>query len=69
MFGESGREDEPILEVDRPRGFAALVRLGLLFDLSRPWVDAPDLSIFASEDDLRAVPIPTTRIDLKDTKN
>ncbi len=69
LFGESGREDEAILEVDRPRGFAALVCHGLLFDLTRPWVDAPDLPIFASKDDFGTVPIPASRIDLKDNND
>jgi hypothetical protein len=68
LFGETSRKDEAILEVDSPRGFAAFVRHSLLFDLSRSRVDAPDLSILASEDDLGSIPIPASRIDLKTRK-
>ena len=63
LLREPGREDQPVLQVDGPRGLVALVRDGLLFDLSGPRIDPPDFPILAGEQNFGSVPVPASGVD------
>ncbi len=63
LLREPGGEDQPVLQVDGPRGLVAFVCQCFLLYLSGSWIHSSDLPIFAGEKYFGSVPVPTSGIN------